>query len=75
MQPRYIRIRELASTPARDGKPAQQGRYPVAAATLWRWAALGRFPAPVSLGPQTTAWRVDDLDAWDAARSEPAAGK
>ncbi|MBX9793380.1 MAG: AlpA family phage regulatory protein [Burkholderiaceae bacterium] len=69
MQPRYLRIRELASTPARDGKPGRQGRYPVAPATIWRWVKRGEFPAPVSLGPQTTAWRVDQLDAWDAKRA------
>lgn len=68
MQPRYIRIRELASTSEREGKPARHGRYPVSAATLWRWSALGKFPAPCRLGPQTTAWRVEDLDAWDAAQ-------
>lgn len=68
MQPRYLRIRELASTPASGDKPGRQGRYPVAPATIWRWVKRGEFPAPVSLGPQTTAWRVEDLDAWDAAR-------
>jgi hypothetical protein len=71
MQPRYLRIRELASTPERDDKPGRQGRYPVAPATIWRWVKLGTFPAPVKLGgPQTTAWRVDELDAWDAQRSQ-----
>lgn len=55
--------------PARGDKPAQQGRYPVAAATIWRWVKRGDFPAPVSLGPQTTAWRIDELDIWDAARN------
>ncbi len=68
MQPRYIRIRELATTPATRDKPGRQGRYPVAPATIWRWVKLGKFPPPVPLGPQTTAWAVEDLDAWDAQR-------
>ena len=68
MQPRFLRIRQLASTPARGDKPAVQGRYPSSAATIWRWVKLGKFPAPVQLGPQTTAWPVDVLDAWDAQR-------
>ena len=68
MQPRYLRIRELASTPARDDKPGRQGRYPVAPATIWRWVKLGKFPRPERLGSQTTAWKVELLDAWDAAR-------
>lgn len=68
MQPLYIRIRELATTAPRGDHPGRQGRYPVAPATIWRWVKRGEFPAPVSLGPQTTAWRVEDLDRWDAGR-------
>lgn len=56
MQPRYIRIRELASTPDRPGM------LPVAAATIWRWVARGEFPQPVKLGPQTTAWPVEAVE-------------
>lgn len=69
MQPRYLRIDALATTPARDGRPAQQGRYPVTPSTLWRWVKAGHFPAPVKLGPQTTAWPVDVLDKWDAEQT------
>jgi hypothetical protein len=69
MQPRYLRIRELATIPPRGGKPGRQGRYPVAPATIWRWVKRKEFPAPESLGPQTTAWRVDVLDKWDADRA------
>ncbi|MBF9645423.1 AlpA family phage regulatory protein [Streptococcus pseudopneumoniae] len=58
----------LASTPPSGNKPARQGRYPVAPATIWRWVKLGKFPAPVRLGPQTSAWKVEDLDAWDATK-------
>ncbi len=32
-------------------------------ATVWRWVKAGRLPAPVKLGPNTTAWRVGDLRA------------
>ena len=59
---RYMRISQMAST---TGKP---GRYPLSAATIWRWVKLGMFPAPVRLGPQVTAWKVEDLDAWDATK-------
>jgi prophage regulatory protein len=68
VQPRYLRVRELATTPATGKKPRVAGRYPVGPATIWRWVKEGRFPKPVILGPQTTAWRVEDLDAWDAQR-------
>lgn len=42
---------------------------PVSHATLWRWVRQGKFPAPVKLGPQVTAWRVGDLRNWMADQS------
>jgi predicted DNA-binding transcriptional regulator AlpA len=30
-------------------------------ATIWRHVKAGLLPAPVKLGPNTTAWRVGDL--------------
>ncbi|HMO48796.1 MAG TPA: AlpA family phage regulatory protein [Rubrivivax sp.] len=62
MQPRYIRIRELATAPSRDGKPGRPGMLPVSAATIWRWVKRGEFPQPVQLGPQTTAWPVEAVE-------------
>lgn len=35
--------------------------YGVSMATVWRWAASGRIPKPVKLGPNTTAWNVGTL--------------
>ncbi len=36
--------------------------------TLARWIKSGNFPAPVSLGPNTRAWLVDDIEAWANTR-------
>ncbi|OGR35563.1 MAG: transcriptional regulator [Desulfovibrionales bacterium GWA2_65_9] len=36
---------------------------PVARSTWWKGVKEGRFPAPVKLGPRTTAWRVEDIRA------------
>lgn len=66
MQSKFIRIRELASAPGRNGRPARRGRLPVSCATIWRWVKLGEFPKPVHLGPQTTAWRLEDIERWEA---------
>lgn len=49
--------------------PAVLARYGVARATVYSWMADGRFPAAVSLGPRTVAWRVSDLEAWEASRA------
>jgi prophage regulatory protein len=69
MQPRFIRVTALASHPARGDKPARPGRYPVSTATIWRWVKDGKFPPPVKLGAQTTAWPVALLDQWDAEQA------
>jgi predicted DNA-binding transcriptional regulator AlpA len=63
MTPRFIRIRELASTPRRAG------RLPVSPATVWRWVKTGDFPPPVRLGPQTTAWALESVLAWEQRQS------
>ena len=34
---------------------------PVSKTAWWEGIRQGRFPAGVSLGPRTTAWRVSDI--------------
>lgn len=43
----------------------------ISKATLWRWRRAGDFPAPLQLGPNTVAWRGEDIAAW--LESRPAA--
>ena len=56
----FIRQNQLLSTSI----------VPFSASTLWRRVRAGRFPAPVKLGDQITAWRVSDVRHWlrDPAR-------
>ena len=49
--------------------PAVLAVVPVSKSTLWNWISSSRFPAPMKLGPRTTAWRVEDVRAWLAERS------
>lgn len=37
---------------------------PISAATLWRWVKTGKFPPPLKIGKNTTAWRVADVRQW-----------
>jgi len=37
---------------------------PFSGPTLWRKVKAGKFPAPVKLSAQVTAWRVSDVRAW-----------
>ncbi len=41
--------------------PAILSVFPVSRSTWWAGCKSGRFPKPVKLGPNTTAWRVEDI--------------
>ena len=34
---------------------------PVSTSTWWRGVRTGKYPQPVKLGPNATAWRVEDI--------------
>ena len=63
MATRIARISSVATT---RKKP---GIVPVSAATIWRWVAQGKFPAPFKLGPKTTVFDLDQVDEWLAKQS------
>jgi len=50
--------------------------FPVSKSTWWKGVREGRFPAPVKLGPRTTAWRAGDIlaliDSFSSGASERA---
>ncbi len=50
----YVRIGKIV---------APDGVIPVSRASWWAGVASGRFPKPVKLGPNTTAWDVKDIRA------------
>ena len=66
IQPTFIRITQLASTSER------LGRLPLSPNSIWRLARLGKFPKPVKLSAGVTAWRLEDIEAWEAERSQTA---
>lgn len=41
---------------------------PIGKSTLWRWVRAGRFPEPVKIGANITAWRVEDVREWIAKK-------
>lgn len=59
----FLRLSQIVGRPATKKTPAVYGIIPVARSTWWKGVAEGRFPAPVKLGPNTTAWRVSDIRA------------
>jgi predicted DNA-binding transcriptional regulator AlpA len=40
-------------------------RYGVFRGTIWRWLSEGRLPHPVHVGPNTTRWRLADIEQHD----------
>jgi predicted DNA-binding transcriptional regulator AlpA len=44
---------------------------PVSRSTWWAGCKSGRFPAPVKLGPRTTAWRAAEIRHLIATFSSP----
>ena len=43
--------------------------------TIYRWVKNGLFPAPVRIGPNSVAWRAQDIRAWmDDPSGWPAQG-
>lgn len=46
-----------------DSKRGIPAIIPVSKSTWWSGVSAGRFPAPVKLGPRTTAWKISDIRA------------
>ena len=42
---------------------APNGPIPISKSAWWAGVKSGRFPKPIKLGPRTTAWRAEDIQA------------
>lgn len=69
---------DLSPSPTRPSQgvaylrlPAVIARYGCCRATIYAWIATGDFPPPVKLGRRLAAWRLEDLESWEAARAAP----
>lgn len=59
---KFIRIGQLATRPNRPG------RLPLSPNSVWRLAREGKFPKPVKLSDAVTAWRLEDIEAWEKSK-------
>lgn len=66
--PEQATANKIAGKGPRRPRPAKPARYTFSSATFWRMIRDGRFPAPVRLSAGVTAWRLEDIEAWEAAR-------
>lgn len=57
----FLRVSQIVGRP--KATPPVAPIIPVSESTWWAGVKSGRYPAPVKLGPRTTAWRVEDIRA------------
>lgn len=39
-------------------------RVPISKSSWWEGCRTGRFPQPIKLGPRTTVWKSEEIDAF-----------
>jgi len=59
---RLLRLKQIIGD--RKAVPPIEPIIPVSSSTWWAGVSEGRFPAPVKIGPNTTAWRWEDIQAF-----------
>jgi prophage regulatory protein len=42
----------------------------VSGSSIWAWVKAGKFPKPIKLSENTTAWNAADIEAWAQKRIE-----
>ncbi len=57
----FLRIAQIIGNP--DAIPPVPPLIPIGRSTWWLWVRTKKAPAPVKLGPRTTAWRSADIAA------------
>ncbi len=53
----FLRLWQIIGCPKRRIEPL----FPVSRSSWYEGVKSGRYPAPVRLGPRTTAWRAVDI--------------
>ncbi|HEY3700458.1 MAG TPA: AlpA family phage regulatory protein [Spongiibacteraceae bacterium] len=57
----FLRLPQIIGNPKAD--PPIPPLIPIGRSTWWQWVRDGKAPAPVKLGPRTTAWRSEQIFA------------
>ena len=70
----FLRITQIVGDP--DAEPPIPALIPIGKSTWWQWVRDGKAPAPVKLGPRTTAWKSSDIsDLIDSLNATKAGGQ
>ncbi len=41
-----------------------QERFNISRSSIWSWCKQGKFPKPIKLGENCTAWNAEDINKW-----------
>jgi prophage regulatory protein len=55
----FVRLSQIVGDP--KANPPIPALIPIGRSTWWLWVQEGKAPAPIKLGPHTTAWRAEDI--------------
>lgn len=48
--------------------PQLKAKLKVSGSSIWAWVKAGKFPKPIKLSENYTAWNAADIEAWAADR-------
>jgi prophage regulatory protein len=48
--------------------PQLKARLNVSGSSIWAWVKAGKFPKPIKLSENCTAWNASDVERWAADR-------
>ncbi len=71
------------NTPQQSVAPATQflrlnhlkERLGISGSSIWSWVKQGKFPKPIKLSDNCTAWVEDDIEAWAQSRISASQGR
>ena len=55
----FCRLKQIIGDPT--ASPAVPAVLPISKSAWWDGIKRGKYPAPIKLGPRTTAWRWSDI--------------
>lgn len=48
--------------------PQLKSKLEVSGSSIWAWVKAGKFPKPIKLSENCTAWNAADVEAWAQSR-------
>ncbi|OGS93308.1 MAG: AlpA family transcriptional regulator [Gallionellales bacterium GWA2_59_43] len=48
--------------------PQLKAKLEVSGSSIWAWVKAGKFPKPIKLSENCTAWNAADVEAWAQSR-------